>query len=95
MPEKRIGNHAICMAHKEVLSDGGRPVPVWSWVNPISISPAQAALGAMTEGEVATVLWRRHLYRRAPDMLTAEGKDHKEQLLKRGLWPPEGAESGE
>jgi len=60
-----------------------------------TISSAQAALGAMTDGEVATVLWRRHLYRRAPDMLTAEGKDHKEQLLKRGLWPPEGAESGE
>ena len=60
MPEKRIGNHAICTAHKEVLSDGGRPVPVWSWVNPISISPGQAALGAMTDGEVGLVLLHRH-----------------------------------
>jgi hypothetical protein len=85
MPE-----HELCVLHQMDDRDPEQ------WVPEMTIDAETAANlkrlgGTLTDGEAATALWRRHLYRIAPDILEAEGEDHRQQLAKKGLWPePEG-----
>ena len=56
MREYKTGNHAICEAYREVLSDGGRPVPVLRWVDPILVPEFLVdALRDATPAELAEI----------------------------------------
>ena len=62
----------------------------WEWSGLTYISPEQAALGAMTDGEVATILIRRKRHK-DHDRQFAEGEDNLALKVadELGLWPPE------
>ena len=61
----------------------------------VPISPAQAALGAMTEGEVAMALVARDDRRGStPLALLADDQAWIQEAISRGLWPQEVGEDG-